>query len=92
MHLTIIYFQSYQKPEMDDIVMTCEKISIKCPITQKVMKHPIKNKHCGHCYDREGIEELIRHRGEKARLLSVIIIVFHMLIDLFHDKFIWQIN
>lgn len=43
------------------------KISIKCPVTQLVMKHPVKNKHCGHCYDREGIEQLIKDRAEKAR-------------------------
>ena len=44
-----------------------EKLSIKCPITQQVMQRPVKNKHCGHCYDRQGVEEIIKFRGEKAR-------------------------
>ncbi|KAK2147949.1 hypothetical protein LSH36_527g01015 [Paralvinella palmiformis] len=50
-----------------DLAVTGEKISIRCPITQQIMKHPLQNIHCGHCYDRQGVEGIIRNRKEKAR-------------------------
>lgn len=53
--------------EDEGVVMTGEKINIRCPITQQIMKYPMKNIHCNHCYDRQGIEDLIKHRGDKAK-------------------------
>jgi hypothetical protein len=50
--------------------MMSEVISTKCPFTQRKMQHPLRNRHCGHCYDRESVKELIRHRGDKARLVK----------------------
>ena len=54
-----------------DLAVTGEKISIRCPITQQIMKHPLQNIHCGHCYDRQGVEGIIRNRKEKARLVML---------------------
>ena len=50
----------------DDLVMTEIRVSNRCPITQQVMRNPVRNRCCQHCYDREGVEELIRQRGNKA--------------------------
>ncbi|ELU09037.1 hypothetical protein CAPTEDRAFT_158041 [Capitella teleta] len=50
-----------------DLIMTQGVQSTKCPYTQQEMEYPVKNKHCGHTYDREGIAALIKHRGNKAR-------------------------
>ena len=54
-------------PNGDDVMMTSESMSIRCPITQMIMKRPMKNRHCGHSYDYEGVEELIKQRTNKAR-------------------------
>jgi len=65
-----IYVQEAESQEDsldDDLVLTRKKVNIRCPITQKIMQRPMKNKRCGHCYDRQGIEDLINHRGNKAR-------------------------
>lgn len=31
------------------------------------MKQPVKNRHCGHSYDKSAIEEHIRRMGRKAK-------------------------
>jgi len=53
--------------------MTGETINIRCPITQQVMRHPMKNQICSHCYDRQGVEDLIKNRGDKARWVHTLI-------------------
>ena len=42
----------------------------RCPYTQQEMKNPVTNKHCNHNYDRDGIMELIKTRGPRAKLVS----------------------
>ena len=51
----------------EDLVMTGEKINIRCPITQQIMEYPVKNIHCNHLYDKQGVEDLIKNRGDKAK-------------------------
>ena len=46
----------------DEVIMTEEEVGIKCPYTQQVMKYPIRNKHCGHNYEKEAILDFIRRR------------------------------
>ena len=48
----------------DDVIMTEEEVGIKCPYTQQVMKMPIRNKICGHNYEKAAIQEfIIRKKG-----------------------------
>ena len=50
----------------DEVVMTNEEIGIKCAYTQQIMKFPIRNKHCGHNYERDAILDFIRRRMPKT--------------------------
>lgn len=51
----------------DDLIMTSEEVGYKCPYTQKVMKEPVKNKHCGHNYEREAIQMFIDRKKGVAK-------------------------
>ena len=46
----------------DELAVTETEINTKCPVTQMEMKHPVKNRHCGHHYDLGGAKQLIRNR------------------------------
>ncbi|KAM4706202.1 E3 SUMO-protein ligase NSE2 [Rhinophrynus dorsalis] len=52
----------------EDIAVTQSQLNFTCPITQLEMTNPVKNKVCGHTYEREAIERMIqnRHRKKKA--------------------------
>ena len=56
-----------QESDDDDCIMLAEEVGIKCPYTQKVMKFPIKNKHCGHNYEKDAIFEFISNKKGNAR-------------------------
>ena len=51
----------------DDILMTQQAVNTKCPYTGKEMVIPMKNKICGHNYEKEGILQYIHQRKKKAR-------------------------
>lgn len=51
----------------DDIAMTQPEINTRCPYTGKEMINPVKNKHCGHHYDQEGISHYIKTKGKRAK-------------------------
>ena len=51
--------------EDDDLIMTEEEVGIKCPYTQQIMKFPIRNKNCGHNYEKDAILDFIRRRLNK---------------------------
>lgn len=50
----------------EDVEMTEEKVNTQCVYTGMEMVHPVRNKHCGHNYDKEGIQQYIKRRKEKA--------------------------
>ena len=51
----------------DDIIMTEEEVGIKCPYTQQVMKEPVRNKVCGHNYEKVAIEEYMSRKKGIAK-------------------------
>lgn len=51
----------------DDLIMTQEEVGIKCPYTQQIMKDPIRNKVCGHSYERQAIQEFILRKKTGAK-------------------------
>ena len=51
----------------DDVIMTSEEVGVKCPYTQQVMKEPVKNKVCGHNYERMAINEFISRKKGVAK-------------------------
>jgi len=51
----------------DDVIMTSEEIGIKCPYTQQVMKEPMRNKLCGHNYEKMAILEFIMRKKGNAK-------------------------
>ena len=60
----IIDLGNCEPDDDDDVIMTQEEIGIKCPYTQKVMIEPVQNKHCGHNYEKNGIQEFVlRKKG-----------------------------
>ncbi|KAI8505854.1 E3 SUMO-protein ligase NSE2 [Branchiostoma belcheri] len=51
----------------DEIEMTQAEVNLKCPLTQQEFKEPVKNKKCGHVYDKGPILQHIRRkRGVKC--------------------------
>lgn len=44
----------------DDIEMTQDDINVIDPFTKKRMTDPVKNKACGHIYDRESVTQLLK--------------------------------
>ncbi|XP_053571323.1 E3 SUMO-protein ligase NSE2 [Bombina bombina] len=49
----------------EDIAVTQSQTIFICPITQLEMENPVKNKVCGHTYEKEAIERLIQNRHQK---------------------------
>ncbi|XP_066434883.1 E3 SUMO-protein ligase NSE2 [Eleutherodactylus coqui] len=57
-------------PEDDDseeVSVTQSFANFKCPITQSEMVSPVRNKVCGHKYEKEAIEKMIQTRQEKNK-------------------------
>ncbi|KAH3820805.1 E3 SUMO-protein ligase NSE2-like [Dreissena polymorpha] len=50
-----------------EIEVSQETLTFKCPYTGKVMECPMRNKHCGHSYERDGILQYIKQRQKKAK-------------------------
>ncbi|XP_053377926.1 uncharacterized protein LOC123528457 isoform X1 [Mercenaria mercenaria] len=50
-----------------DVEMTQEKVNTRCPYTGMEMVYPVRNKHCGHNYDKDGIQQYIKQRKKKAK-------------------------
>ncbi len=67
MNKLLCYCTCFFLQDTDELAVLGERKVTRCPITQQVMKCPMKNKHCGHCYDRMGVLGLITNRAEKAR-------------------------
>ncbi|XP_071958663.1 E3 SUMO-protein ligase NSE2-like [Antedon mediterranea] len=64
-----VYQPSQSETEFEDsqeFVMTQMEISLKCPITQSEMTEPMKNKHCGHSYEKAAISNYIRTSRRKV--------------------------
>ena len=59
--------QSATLSESEDFVMTEATISTKCPITGKEMVQPVKNVHCGHHYEKDGMLAHVKSLKQKAR-------------------------
>ena len=57
-------------PEGEDCAVTETTISTRCPITGKEMVHPVKNVHCGHHYERDGVLSIIKAKKRKARFVQ----------------------
>lgn len=51
----------------EDVEMTQATVNTKCPYTGKEMVVPMRNKICGHHYEKEGILQYIQQRKKKAR-------------------------
>ncbi|XP_033726956.1 E3 SUMO-protein ligase NSE2-like isoform X1 [Pecten maximus] len=51
----------------DDVAMTQPEVNTRCPYTGMEMKNPVKNKLCGHKYDKEGIMQHIKNKGKRAK-------------------------
>ncbi|KAM4688897.1 E3 SUMO-protein ligase NSE2-like [Discoglossus pictus] len=51
----------------EDIAVSQSQMNFMCPITQLEMTNPVKNKVCGHTYEREAIERMIQNRHQKKK-------------------------
>ena len=47
----------------EEMAITQKAVNTKCPITGAEMTNPMKNKHCGHVYDSQGIQDLCKRRS-----------------------------
>ena len=47
----------------EDMMMVSSQVQTVCPITRREMVRPVRNTACGHVYDREGIEFLMRQNA-----------------------------
>ena len=63
---TFHFFLYQSSLRESDVVMMESVISIRCPITWKVMTDPVKNGYCGHRYEKEAAYQLIKNRGKAA--------------------------
>ncbi|CAL4163621.1 unnamed protein product, partial [Meganyctiphanes norvegica] len=52
--------------EDDDLVATSTNINIIDPISKKMMTEPVRNKHCGHVYDRDSVVQMIATMKRKG--------------------------
>ena len=55
----------------DDVQVTQNAVVTRCPYTGQDMTHPVRNKHCGHNYDRDGIGQYVKCRGKRARFVCL---------------------
>ncbi|KAK2158217.1 hypothetical protein LSH36_174g01009 [Paralvinella palmiformis] len=53
--------------QLDDDMVMVQEVATKCPYTGKEMRDPVKNIHCKHNYDREGITAAMKLRKGKTR-------------------------
>ncbi|XP_063777370.1 E3 SUMO-protein ligase NSE2 isoform X2 [Pseudophryne corroboree] len=53
--------------EDEEVAVTQSSANFTCPITQMEMVNPVKNKVCGHTYEREAIERMIQSRHQKKK-------------------------
>ncbi|OCT77160.1 hypothetical protein XELAEV_18032356mg [Xenopus laevis] len=51
----------------EDIAVLPSQQNLTCPITQMDMTNPVKNKVCGHTYEKEAIERMIQDRHQKKK-------------------------
>ncbi|KAG8549717.1 hypothetical protein GDO81_019974 [Engystomops pustulosus] len=51
----------------EDIAVTQSIANFTCPITQMEMVNPVKNKECGHTYEKEAIEKMIQRRHQQKK-------------------------
>ncbi|KAK3087711.1 hypothetical protein FSP39_009508 [Pinctada imbricata] len=51
----------------EDLAMTQSEQSTRCPYTGKDMVIPVRNRHCGHRYDKDGIMHYIKTKKSKAK-------------------------
>ncbi|XP_074656090.1 E3 SUMO-protein ligase NSE2-like [Tubulanus polymorphus] len=51
----------------EDLICTQKQVHTKCPYTGLEMTNPVRNKICGHNYDRLGIEDYLKKRGANAK-------------------------
>lgn len=51
----------------EDLVMTQQELNTRCPYTGQEMKNPVRNNVCGHTYDKEGILNHLKQRGQRAK-------------------------
>lgn len=54
-----------KKADEDEVIVASEKVSVKCPITQVIMKEAMLNKKCKHSYDLNGIQSYLNSRKGK---------------------------
>ena len=48
----------------EDMMMVSSQVQTVCPITRREMVRPVRNTACGHVYDREGIEALMKQNPD----------------------------
>ncbi|PIK61267.1 putative E3 SUMO-protein ligase NSE2-like [Apostichopus japonicus] len=53
---------SQSSQDEDEPTMTQVEVCTKCPISQGEMVDPVKNKTCGHSYERKAVAELMKQR------------------------------
>ncbi|KAM8967910.1 E3 SUMO-protein ligase NSE2 [Pelodytes ibericus] len=51
----------------EDVAVTQSQYNFTCPITQVEMTNPVKNKVCGHTYEKDAIERMIQTRHQKKK-------------------------
>ncbi|KAK2166551.1 hypothetical protein NP493_1317g00059 [Ridgeia piscesae] len=56
-----------QPTQVDDDIAVMQEVNTKCPYTGKEMTHPVRNIHCGHHYEKEGITQLMKNRKGRAK-------------------------
>ncbi|KAJ8894081.1 hypothetical protein PR048_006691 [Dryococelus australis] len=76
----------YGADDDEDVVLTAAEINIHDPFTRRVIVDPVKNIKCGHSYDRETIEEMLKKGSIKCPYLSCPNRTEVRLVDLEPDK------
>ena len=56
----------------EEVEMTQEIVNLKCPYTGLEMVNPVRNIHCNHNYERDGIQQYIKHRRAAKYVHSVL--------------------
>lgn len=51
----------------EEVAVTQSMANFSCPITQMEMVNPVKNKECGHTYEKEAIEKMIQRRHQLSK-------------------------
>ncbi|KAE8599627.1 hypothetical protein XENTR_v10017264 [Xenopus tropicalis] len=51
----------------EDIAVMPSQQNFTCPITQMKMTNPVKNKVCGHTYEKEAIERIIQDKHQRKK-------------------------